>query len=480
MRWLGICLAVCAMGVQAGVIGPDLTHAMARRGTHADTAVIVRLSEPVQLESLAATSRNTRDNRLLSALKVRAAANRVALQPLLTSLEAQRIKDLWLINAVALTLPANFVKQLAAHPHVVRVDLDSFVQSARSQRMPLSRTPTAFDKPQVPGVDSAVLTAEKVLTPEWNMAAVRADLLWAQGYRGAGVVVATMDTGVDLAHPELRRKWRGGTHSWFDPHGEQPSPYDAVGHGTQSLGVMVAGAGMGVAPDAKWIAVRLFNASGRASMSDIHQAFQWLLDPDGDPATLDAPDVVNASWSLTGRSGGACITEFSEDIRTLKAAGIAVVFAAGNDGPLPGTSNSPGNNPGVLSVGAMDRDFAVARQTSRGPSACDGGVFPSVLAPGVAIRTTDLSHGGQLSFTTVSGSSLAAPHVSGVLALLAGAVPSASVAELEAAVLTSLQSTGVGKTSAKAELPGRLDALAALKVLQAQPTRSAGVLPIQR
>jgi bacillopeptidase F len=128
----------------------------------------------------------------------------------------------------------------------------------------------------------------------------------------------------------------------------------------------------------------------------------------------------------------------------------------------------------------MDRDFAVARQTSRGPSACDGGVFPSVLAPGVAIRTTDLSHGGQLSFTTVSGSSLAAPHVSGVLALLAGAVPSASVAELEAAVLTSLQSTGVGKTSAKAELPGRLDALAALKVLQAQPTRSAGVLPIQR
>jgi bacillopeptidase F len=462
-------MAVCLCGAQAGVIGPELAQAMARRGTHADTAVIVRLVNPLNNEPFVVSDRRSRNGRLFTALKERAENNRIAIQPLLAAVEAHRIKDLWMINAVALTVPAIAVKQLAAHASVARVDLDSFVQGSRSQRTPLSRQPSIFDKPLVPddtGAD-AIASPSPVATPEWNVAAVQANTLWRQGYTGKGVVVATMDTGVDLAHPELRRKWRGGTNSWFDPHGEQPTPYDAVGHGTQALGVILGGAGIGVAPEAKWIAVRLFNAAGRVSMSDIHLAFQWLLDPDEDPATLDAPDVVNASWALTGRAGGACIMEFGEDIRALKAAGIAVVFAAGNDGPMPGTSNSPGNNPGVLSVGAMDRDFEIARQTSRGPSACDGGVFPRLLAPGVAIRTTDLSHGGQASYTTVSGSSLAAPHASGVLALLAGAVPSASVSELEAGLIAGLQPVRHAADGATGAPPGRLDAAAALSALQA-------------
>jgi subtilisin family serine protease len=441
------------------------------------------MANPLNIDPLVVTDRRLRDGRLVTALKERATKNLDALRPLLAALDAQHIKDLWLVNAVALTVPAVAVRQLAADERVARVDLDSFVQGSRAQRTPLSRAPSAFDMaPPTEATSDAPSPAHagaSVISPEWNMAAVRAPVLWAQGYRGAGVVVATMDTGVDLAHPELRSKWRGGANSWFDPHGEQPTPYDALGHGTQALGVMVAGAGMGVAPDARWIAVRLFNAAGRASMSDIHVAFQWLLDPDGDPATLDAPDVVNASWALTGRSGGACIMEFSDDIRALKAAGIAVVFAAGNDGPAPGTSNSPGNNPGVTSVGAIDRDFELARQTSRGPSACDGSVFPRVLAPGVAIRTTDLSHGGQASYTTVSGSSLAAPHASGVLALLAGAAPSASVAQLEAALVAGLQPANGAADSAKTGLPGRLDAAASLTVLLASlDPVAAAVAPV--
>jgi bacillopeptidase F len=430
---------------------------MARRGTHADTAVIVHFAEPVDLAPLSVNRRQDRDNRLLLALKARSASHLRTIEPLLATLGAQHIKDLWMINAVAVTLSANAVKPLAAHGAVARIELDSFVQGSRSQRTPLSRTPSAFDRvpaPEASAQDGAsALTAGTAIEPQWNIAAVQANALWAMGYRGAGVVVASMDTGVDLAHPQLRSSWRGGANSWFDPHGEQPTPYDALGHGTQALGVMVGAAGTGAAPQARWIAVRLFNGAGRASMSDIHLAFQWLLDPDGDPATLDAPDVVNASWALNGRSGGSCIMEFSDDIQTLKSAGIAVVFAAGNDGPMPATSNSPGNNPGVLSVGAVDNDWQLARQTSRGPSSCDGDVFPRLLAPGVNIRSTDLSHGGQASFTTVSGSSLAAPHVSGVLALLAGAFPGASVAELEAALLGRSQ-------------PARLDALAAFNALR--------------
>jgi bacillopeptidase F len=299
----------------------------------------------------------------------------------------------------------------------------------------------------------------------WNIAAVHAPEVWALGHTGKGVVVASMDTGVDLAHLDLRRQWRGGTNSWFDPHGEEAAPYDALGHGTQAMGVIVGGSVVGVAPDARWIAVKLYNADGRARMSDLHLAFQWLLDPDGDPATLDAPDIVNASWTLAGRGAGACSMEFSDDIRALRSAGIAVVFAAGNDGPAPGTSTSPGNNPGAWSVGALDRDLAVPRQASRGPSSCDGAVFPRLVAPGVNVRTADVSHGGIASYAVVSGSSLAAPHVAGVLALLVGAFPGASVAELEDAMVHGARDLGdAGADNTYGH--GLADALAAFRVLE--------------
>jgi bacillopeptidase F len=114
-----------------------------------------------------------------------------------------------------------------------------------------------------------------------------------------------------------------------------------------------------------------------------------------------------------------------------------------------------------MSVGALDRDLSMARQTSRGPSACDCGAFPRFLAPGVSIRTADLSHGGQTSYTTVSGSSLAAPHVAGVLALMAGAFPAASVTELESALVQ-----------------GGVDALAAFNVLH--NARVSANLPLKR
>ncbi len=464
-----LCLGLVASIAPAAVVAPALERAMAMRGTHADTAVILRFTDPLDLQPFAVTDRRERDNRLLLALKARAARNRAAVEPLLVANDAQRIRDLWIINGLAATVPAVAVKELAMYPGVERIELDSFVQHARSQRTPPPRTPphrqrdpapaAAAPPPELPAVQTTRAT------PGWNMVAIRAPELWALGHTGKGVVVATMDTGVDLRHPALQRNWRGGANSWFDPHGEESAPYDALGHGTQAMSVILGGSALGVAPDARWISVRMFNSAGRASMSDIHLAFQWLMDPDGDPATLDAPDIVNASWTLTGSAAGTCHLEFSRDIAALKAAGIAVVFAAGNDGPAPGTSSSPGDNPGVLSVGAVDTDLAIARQSSRGPSACDGAVFPKLVAPGLSVRTADLSHGGVLTYTTVSGSSLAAPHVSGVLALLAGAFQAASVAELEAALVRGARDLGDAGPDNRYGY-GFVYALAAFKALQ--------------
>jgi len=92
---------------------------------------------------------------------------------------------------------------------------------------------------------------------------------------------------------------------------------------------VIVGASTGVAPGAGWIGVKVFNDRGVASTSAIHKGFQWLLDPDGNPATADAPDVVNASW--TGSAAG-CNLEFQPDLRNLRAAGILPVFSAGNYG----------------------------------------------------------------------------------------------------------------------------------------------------
>ena len=462
-----LCCGVLATTARAGTLSATLERSLAHRGTHADVAVIVRMAHPLDVMTLATGDRSQRDNRLLLALQARAARNRTAIEPELVAAGGTRVRDLWLINGLAVTLPAYTLKTLAALPGVATIDVDAFVQGGRSQRTPVSRGGPALATPST--ASAAAVPAPDFLHahPGWNLTSMHVPEVWARGHTGQGVVVATMDTGVDLEHPDLRHKWRGGNNSWYDPHGEEPTPYDALGHGTQALGVVLGSPDMGVAPQARWIAARLYNGDGRASMSDIHLVFQWLLDPDGDPATLDAPDVVNASWALTGRATGSCIMEFSDDIQALKSAGIAVVFAAGNDGPFPNTSNSPGNNPGVLSVGAVDSDQALARQTSRGPSACDGGVFPRLVAPGVQIRTADLSHGGQSSYTTVSGSSLAAPHVAGVLALLAGAFPSASVSELEAALIAGAQDLGAPGSGPVYRF-GRVDALGAFNALLAK------------
>ena len=209
------------------------------------------------------------------------------------------------------------------------------------------------------------------------------------------------------------------------------------GHGTQVMGLIVGGDGsgssIGVAPEARWIAAKIFNDSGNATESAIHAAFQWLLDPDGDPFTDDAPDVVNHSWSIA--DVGICNTAFQPDIEALKAADIAMVFSAGNFGPSVETGVSPGNNPGAISSGATDFDGNVADFSSRGPSPCDGSLLPKLVAPGDAVVTTDLSFGGMSNYISVAGTSFAAPHITGVLALLRDAIPPASVDELESAIV---------------------------------------------
>ena len=206
-------------------------------------------------------------------------------------------------------------------------------------------------------------------TPEANVSKVGAPALWSRGTLGQGVVVASLDSGVDATHPDLTGSYRGGTDSWFDPYGQHPAtPVDMTGHGTGTMGVIVGadtgGTSVGVAPGARWIAARIWNDAGTSSMTAIHQAFQWLLDPDGNASTDDAPDVVNLSWSLGSAPG--CDLSLQPDLQALRSAGILPVVAAGNFGPALGSSVSPGNYPEALAVGAVNASDAMWSGSGRG------------------------------------------------------------------------------------------------------------------
>jgi serine protease AprX len=414
MLLVGSALAVLATGASAAVIAPELAHEIASSHSGERIPVIIQLADRVNPRTFETRDRRARNNALLLALKDKASKTQEQFSLQLAQLGAGHATSLWIINAMSVTLPVWAIDQLAKHPAIGRIQYDIAVPFSASAKSPAA-------------------------TAGWNLNAIHAPDVWALGYKGNGVVVANMDTGVDSAHPDLVGKWRGGGNSWFDPYGQRPTPHDFSGHGTQTMGLMVGGAAsgkaIGVAPGAQWIAARIYNDAGQGTLSGIHQAFQWLMDPDGNAATIDAPDVVNASWGLAGSAPGACNLEFNEDIQALAAAGIAVVFAAGNDGPAPASGASPANNPASYSVGSVDQALAVENQSSRGPSSCDSSIFPELTAPGVNVVTSDLSFGGMPVYATLSGTSFAAPHVAGTMALLAGAFPAATVAELKS-VLT--------------------------------------------
>lgn len=416
---------LCMAAVTAGgsEIEAGLSTQLKRLAPGDRIAVLVSFHEPLETRQFR-SGRGKRSAALIAAMKTKASRNIKRVQPLLKRIPANRVRTLWINNSIALEADGDLIKRLADHPAVISVRTDSIV----TLEEPLSPPAAAFELPD-------------------PLERVGAAALWELGVTGSGVVVASMDTGVDLNHPDLSGRWRGGENSWKDVYGQYLQPFDYDGHGTAVMGLILGGNAsggfIGAAPDAQWIAVKIFNDLGQSSYSRIHEAFQWLLDPDGDPNTPDAPDIVNGSWGLT-KHVNQCVPEFYGDVEALRSAGIIVVFAAGNGGPATATSISPANYDNGLSVGAVDDTDRIAYFSSRGPSACGAGVFPLITAPGMNLITTDLTGGGVIpySYTSVYGTSFAAPLVSGSLALLISEFPDMDPARLEEVVLLSAVDLG--------------------------------------
>lgn len=424
-----VAVSSCPPSACAVNVSPELDRIIAEGRPSDEIRVIINLAEKAEISSFRDKDKKKRRQKIVSELRAKAEYTQRPIHSFLNRIAAKRIKSLWIINAVAAAVPADQVNVIAGLPGVESVVVDAVVTA--------------------PGVQAGTASVA-----EWNIDRINAPVLWASGITGSGVVVANMDTGVFQDHPDLAGSYRGGADSWYNPfadplnasHCATPDnctpcelsllPCDDSGHGTGTMGVIVGGSAggsaIGVAPGAQWIAAKIFNGSGYANVSDIHLAFGWLLDPDANAGTADTPEIVNASWGFRDNAG-ACINGFEPDITALRTAGIAVVFSAGNSGPAPATSVSPANNPGAFAVGSTDINNNIASFSSRGPSACDGSVFPHVVAPGVNIRLADNSG----FYVTDSGTSFAAPHVSGAMALLLSAFPSLTPDEME----TALQQT---------------------------------------
>lgn len=267
---------------------------------------------------------------------------------------------------------------------------------------------------------------------QWNISMIGADKVWEEfGVRGKGIVVGQSDSGVDGNHPAIHDQYRGvnqgDDYNWFDPWDGTTSPNDEGGHGTHTTGIILGANGIGVAPEAQWIGcVNLDrNLANPALYLD---CMQFMLAPfphggdplkDGDPT--QAAHVLNNSWgcpTLEGCDPNALLYA----VDNLRYAGIFVVVSTGNDGPSCETVESPLSlYDSVFSVGAIDQFDNMADFSSRGPVTADGSgrTKPDIVAPGVNI----FSSTPEGTYAEFSGTSMAGPHVVGVVALIWSAQP---------------------------------------------------------
>jgi subtilisin family serine protease len=381
--------------------------------------------------------------------------------------------------------------------------------------------------PKVAGVDVAAtnrptwqtLAALPRLAPAatlpWGLTYTHADDVWALGIRGQHIIVAGQDTGVIWDHPALKPAYRGWnsatmtvTHAynWFDAWGRDPiadseCPGDAqipcdddntFYHGTHTLGAVAGDATamgdtvIGMAPDATWIACRNM-LDGLGTPASYTSCFEFFLAPypqGGDPLTDGkpelAPHVINNSWGCPPAEG-CDAASLRQVVEAMRAAGIFVVASAGNGGAGCSTINAPiGMHDAVTSVGAHASNGVIAGFSSRGPVTADGSgrLKPDLSAPGVSVRSLGWS-GGQPSVNNLlSGTSMAAPHVAGAVALLWSAAP-ALIGDIDATEQVLLKSAApvldAGCTN-QVQSPnpvygfGRLDALAAVELATAPIT----------
>ncbi len=268
-----------------------------------------------------------------------------------------------------------------------------------------------------------------------NVRQVKADQVWQMGFTGQGIVVAGQDTGYDWQHPALKKAYRGydngvadHTYNWHDAWDGTAAAFDDDQHGTHTMGTILGDDGqdnhIGLAPGAQWIGCRNMRR-GLGNPASYAECMEFFLAPyptDSDFTKGDvtkSPQVINNSWGCPDVEG--CDDAILEPAtEALRAAGIMMVVSAGNDGPACETVvEPPARYDDVFSVGATGENGLITGFSSRGPVPGHDLLKPDIVAPGDNVRSS--VPGGE--YGTASGTSMAGPHVVGLVALLWSANP---------------------------------------------------------
>lgn len=318
----------------------------------------------------------------------------------------------YIVNMVYVKATEAVINKLAAYSEVEKIELNMKMD---------------VDWPEI---TEANVDESQIQSLEWNIDRVGAPAVWRDfGIDGSGVVIGTIDSGFDYTHEALMTKWRGynpenpdmpyNVSSWFDAVNKKGMPYDdsQTPHGTHVLGTILGQDPdgehiIGVAPGARFISAKAFNASGTQS-NWLLSAGQWMLAPAGNPS--NAPDIINNSW---GSSATGYNEWYRKMVQAWRAAGILPVFSAGNSKgeAAVGSVSAPGNYPESFGVAATDKNNLRGSFSRRGPAPYDApyDLKPNISAPGVNIRSS--VPGGYAGGW--SGTSMAAPHITGTAALL--------------------------------------------------------------
>lgn len=450
---LAMLVACCGAGFAQN---PDLSKLSLRltdwvyqnENTNATHQVGVALVSPVDIQALdqqlyaekagpAERTRRVKDALVSAAESTQ--PNAIAWLSLVPGVDLSQMEQYWIGNILFFEATAEAVKAMSLNPAISFVDFNAQL---------------AYDEPTAIEIlpnDNA--RGASVNGHEPGHEAIGATTMWSMGYTGKGRLAMGVDTGVDPSHPALGYKWQGNfkpaSWSWFDASGNYSAPLDCgsgTPHGTHTMGTMVGldpntNDTIGVAPGARWVASPGI-CSGNSTSARI-AAFQWAIDPDGDPnTTSDQPDAICNSW-FDPNTVNECNGNYRATLDAVEAAGIAVVFSAGNSGSSASTITQPKNinndTVSVFCVGATETTapYTIAGFSSRGPSTCGGvgtlQIKPEVSAPGVSVRSSIDNQG----YGNYSGTSMAAPHVCGAILLLREAFPNLTGRQIKMALWAS-------------------------------------------
>ncbi len=489
-----IVLFICLWGIMSfsenahsQVITPALLERLSRVEPDELIRVNIRLSEQYDgrdLHDKASRVQTKKERRELVSRELKA-FSKTQQKDLLSFLDRQeksmqvnQVKPLWIVNLVNCYATVEVIRQLEEFPGVERVDYDKVQQILD----------TGWET-------SPVMSADKLNPPDiaWNINLIGAPQVWEDGYTGEGIVVAVLDTGVNAGHADLTgRMWE---HPVFVNHGynfveDNHNTHDYHGHGTHCAGTVAgngaAGSITGVAPEATIMALKVLSNQGSGTEAGVWEAIGFSIEYGADIMSLSlgwphGAEPDRAAWRIA--------------MENAMNAGVIAAVAAGNEGgggmgtlPPPNNIRTPGDcpapwthpdqfaeggNSAVVTVGATTSADDVAGFSSKGPVTWQNvnpfndyplsqGLFvPDVVAPGHEILS--LVHNSNTGYTVKSGTSMAAPAVAGLMALMLSKNPLLTPEEISQILEETSVPLHEGKNNVSGS--GRIDAHAALEAV---------------